>query len=52
MKLLAILTTLMFCSCAEFGPFTFDTKWGKVTRDENGQTTLIPVAQPIVLPTK
>ena len=49
MKALAILATLLFCSCSQLGPFSAVTDFGTFTRDEKGQITIIPAAEPIVI---
>ena len=49
MKTLAILSTIVLCSCAELGPFEAVTKFGSFKQDDKGQITIIPVAKPIVI---
>ena len=49
MKTLAILSTIVLCSCAEFGAFEATTQYGTLKRDEDGRLIIVPIAKPIVI---
>ena len=52
MKTLAAIACFALASCAGFEPWSAETQFGTVSQNDKGELVIVPVAKPIVIPTK